>query len=281
MDRRPPGEQLRRVGVSWLQRDVLTEGGPLPSGHVVLALGSGNPRPRWPWTLPLDVALTTARIVPSLAGREVTLISSIEVYGAAEGVLTEDAAPSLPWTPVELRRWGRRALSMAEGVCHPWRVAAACREFAEGDPSGRWVYAASKLIQEAIVRAAIPDHRLTVLRLVNTFGIGQERVVARLIRRALAGRELYVTPSVRSFLAVEDVARVVRAEIGPGDVQRRWRPRAADDLASAIRDVCRSDGAIGWSRQLRTIAAARSTRVVCGLPRGSPWRMSLLRCHAG
>ena len=53
----------------------------------------------------------------------------------------------------------------------------------------------------------MPADRLTVLRAANVFGLGQDRVVARLARRALAGLPLVVTGNQRTFLAVEDLAR--------------------------------------------------------------------------
>jgi dTDP-4-amino-4,6-dideoxygalactose transaminase/nucleoside-diphosphate-sugar epimerase len=244
VDRNPPPRELTQTGVAWIDRDVLLDDVELPEGHVLVSLGSGNPRPRWTWTLPLEVALTTARIAPQLAGRDVTLVSSIEVYGRAGGPLAEHVSPVLPWGFDVLDRWCEDAMAAAAGPCPPWRVARLCRSLADGDPSGRWVYGAAKLIQEAVVRATVPDHRLTVLRLANTFGIGQERLVVRLTRRALAGRELRVTSSVRSFLPVEDVARVVLAALGPGTFNVGGRPVRLTELAGAIREVCRSDAPI-------------------------------------
>jgi len=233
-----------RLGVDWVERDVLADDAELPSGHVVMALGSGSPRPRWTWTLPLDSAVTTAHVSPYLSGRDVTLVSSVEVYGRASGPLAEQVSPVLPWRTEALDRWREDAMTAAAGPCPPWRVARLCRSLAEGDPSTRWVYAAAKLIQEAIVRATVPAHRLTVLRLANTFGIGQERVVMRLIRRALAGRELCVTSSVRSFVAVEDLGRLVLGGLGPGTFNVGGDAVALTELASAIRRLCGSDAGI-------------------------------------
>src|SRR6185437_555346 len=76
-------------GVRWLPGDVLTDDLLLPPGRVILAQGSSMPRPLRPWTLAMDNAMSTARLRRQLAGREVTLLSSLEVYGAAAAPLTE------------------------------------------------------------------------------------------------------------------------------------------------------------------------------------------------
>jgi dTDP-4-amino-4,6-dideoxygalactose transaminase/nucleoside-diphosphate-sugar epimerase len=279
VDRNSPPRELARSGIPWVEADVLVDEFELPPGHVVLAIGNGNPRPRWTWTLPLDVALSTARVAPQLAGRDVTLVSSIEVYGKAAGPLAENTSPLLPWPREVLDGWCDAALAAAAGPCPPWRVAALCRRLADGDSSGRWVYGAAKFMQEAIVRAAVPESRLSVLRLANTFGIGQERVVVRLMRRALAGRELRVTESVRSFLAVEDVARVVLAAPGPGIFNVGGDPVPLTQLAAAIREHCNSDAPIqvvdpptddscGHVRTSRLAAAGLAVEDVFGaLPR--------------
>src|SRR3954454_6002708 len=44
VDRRAPPRALLDRGVKWVQRDVLTEAGPLPAGHAVVAIGTGDPR---------------------------------------------------------------------------------------------------------------------------------------------------------------------------------------------------------------------------------------------
>lgn len=258
IDRERPLTQLAVEGARQLEADVLVDEVALPAGHVVLALGNGNPRPRWPWTLLLEIAVSTARLAPQLAGRTVTLISSVEMYGRAAGPLREDTPPELPWSSAELEAWRAQATAAAQaGPCPPWRAAAMCRAFAERDPSGRWIYGAAKLVQEAIVRDAVGNGRLTILRLANTFGIGQERVVMRLIRRALSGRPLRVTESRRSFLSVNDPGRLVLAgpplgtfNIGGPAV---WLP----DLAAEVLRVCRS------ASQLEVVAAPDDD--ACGL----------------
>ncbi len=250
VDRERPPAQLVAEGAHYLEADVLVDEVAFPAGHVVLALGTGNPRPRWPWTLPLDIAVSAARLAPQLAGRTVTLISSVEVYGRAPGPLREDTPPELPWSSEELEAWRAQAMAAAQaGPCPPWRAAAICRGFAEHDPSGRWIYGAAKLVQEAIVRDALGDGRLTTLRLATTFGIGQERVVMWLIRRGLSGRPLRVTESRRSFLSVKDPGQIVLAGPPPSTFNvggpAVWLPA----LAAEVLRVCRS------ASQLEVVAA--------------------------
>jgi hypothetical protein len=206
--------------------------------------GSGDPRPRWPWMLALDGPLATARLAPALAGREVTLLSAVEVYGAAPGPLREDAEPVLPRTAAELAAWCDDAKLLAHVPCPPWRAAALCRRLADADPTGRWVYAMAKLAQERLVEQA-GAARLTVLRLANTYGVGQERVVARLVRAALAGRPLKVTAGVqRSFLPVTEVGRVLLAGVGPGVFNVGSQPVPLEELAVRVLAACGSTAPI-------------------------------------
>ncbi|HEX8862989.1 MAG TPA: aminotransferase class I/II-fold pyridoxal phosphate-dependent enzyme [Actinomycetes bacterium] len=228
----------------WIQRDLLTDDLDLPNGHLVLMFGSGDPRPRWPWMLALDGPLATARLAPALAGREVTLLSSVEIYGAAPGPLREDTEPVLPWTAAELAAWCDDAKLLAHAPCPPWRAAALCRRLADADPTGRWVYAMAKLAQERILEQA-GAARLTVLRLANTYGVGQERVVARLVRAALAGRPLKVTAGIeRSFLPVAEVGRVLLAGVGPGIFNVGSQPVPLEELALRVLAACGSTAPI-------------------------------------
>jgi dTDP-4-amino-4,6-dideoxygalactose transaminase/nucleoside-diphosphate-sugar epimerase len=238
VDRHPPRDQTGDV--IWIQRDLLTDDPELPDGHLVLMFGSGDPRPRWAWTLALDGPLATARLAPALAGREVTLLSSVEVYGAATAPLEEDTEPVLPWTAVDLAAWCDDAKRLAHDPCPPWRGAALCRRLADADPTGRWVYAMAKLAQERIVEQA-GAARLTVLRLANTYGAGQERVVARLLRAALAGRPLRVTAGVeRSFLPATEVGRILLAGVGPGVFNVGSQPVPLEELAMRVLVACGS-----------------------------------------
>ena len=217
VDRRPPSFGANEAGVRWLECDLLTDDGDLPEGEVVLLQGNGNPRVRWPWTLALDAPLATARLLERLRGRKVTLVSSVEVYGCASGTLTESTEPELPLDDAALAEWCEEAWRLARRPCQPWRVADHCRALAEADPPGRWVYGISKRAQELLLRAHLEPEQLTVLRLANTFGVGQERVVTLFTRAALRGQPLVVTEGVeRSFLAVEDVGRALLADLPVG-----------------------------------------------------------------
>jgi dTDP-4-amino-4,6-dideoxygalactose transaminase/nucleoside-diphosphate-sugar epimerase len=263
VDRLPPGADVSD-GVRWLPRDLLTdnltEDGALPPGHVVLLAGTGDPRPRWTWTLPLDIAMTTARLLPALRNRTVTLISSVEVYGFAPPPLSESTTPVLPMTSAELGTWCADArVAAAAGPCPPWRAAALCRRLADADPSGRWVYALSKLAQELLVQSVVAEPDLCILRLANTFGVGQERVVTRLVRSALRQRPIQLNASAqRSFLAAEDVADLLLRPLGPGLFNIGHPPISIEELASVVGQVC---GALVPSSEPASVAAVDS----CGM----------------
>ena len=196
---------------AWLQADVLTDAVELPPGRVVLTLGSSMPRPLRPWTLALDNVVATARLLPQLAGRDVTLLSSIEVYGEAPAPLTEDSPTLLDRLPEE---WCRRVVELAEQPCPPHQAIALCQELVDLDPTGRWVYALSKVAQERLVGAAV--QRLTVLRLANVVGPGQWRLLSKLVDGFQSGRPVRVTDSTRSFVGLDDVTRVVAEVDAPG-----------------------------------------------------------------
>jgi dTDP-4-amino-4,6-dideoxygalactose transaminase/nucleoside-diphosphate-sugar epimerase len=254
VDRAPP-----RVDAAWLPSELLMDVPALPSGRVVVVVGVSNPRPAWPWTLPLDNAVTTARLLPELEHREVTLISSVEVYGAAEGPLTEETPPRLPLSLDELEAWCENAAAAARRPCPPWRVAALCRRLAEADGDGRWIYALSKLAQEILMRSIVPVEALTLLRLANVFGVGQQRVVARLVRAALAGRPLIAHGGVvRSFVSAEDVGRLVQNGIGPGVFNVGSEPISIEALARHIRTIT-------GARSPIVISRARKGPDSCGL----------------
>jgi len=241
VDRRRPPPRLDPLGIRWLECDLLVDDIDLPPGHVVVLAGNGSPRPRWPWTLPLDIAVTTARLAPALTDRTVTLISSVEIYGAAPPPLTEETEPALPLADEELAVWCEEALAAARGCCAPWRVAPLCRSLADRDRSGRWVYGLAKRAQEMLICAAVPERARTVLRVANTVGVGQERVVARLVRSALANRPLEVTASaIRSFVSVEDIADVLLADPGPGIFNVGGDPVAIGDVAALVAELCAS-----------------------------------------
>jgi len=242
VDRVAPPEVTASAGLGWIGVDPLTDDvADLPPGVVVLLLGASDPRPRWPWTLPLHNAISTARLLPALAGRRVVLASSVEVYGSAPGPLTEDRAPVLPWSLGEIDRWCADVRDLARAACPPWRAAPLARELAEADPSGRWTYAMAKLAQERLVAGAVEARRLTVLRLANAFGAGQDRVATRLVRRARAGLPLPVTADTqRSFLPPAELGRILAGGIGPGVYNVGGPPVSLRALATEIRALCGS-----------------------------------------
>ena len=238
VDRRPPPTDLVSRGARWLAADVLTGELPtLPDGEVAIMLGASDPRPRWPWTLPVSNAVATARILPLLADRPVVLMSSVEVYGSAAAPLRESTPPELPWTVEHIDEWCDEAIALAAAPCPPWRAAPVGRRMAAADPTGRWTYALSKLAQERLLLRA-PGAGLTILRLANVIGIGQERFMSRLIRRALAGDPLPVTLITRSFISVGEVARIVAGGLPPGVYNAGGEPTPLLGIAEEIRALC-------------------------------------------
>lgn len=230
LDRRPaPYDRpnLRAETVDLLRDPVM-----LPPGRVIVAAGASDPRTPHPWTLACDNAVTAARLAPALVGRKVVLLSSIEVFGRAAGPLAEDTPTELPLDDDILHLWCDEVERTALDACPPERVAAQCR--ALGDPGGRWTYALSKRAQELVMERALPAEDLTVVRLANVFGPGQDRVLARLARRARAGLPLRVTDTVRSFLPVAEVGRVVVEDPGPGVWVAGSGPVHLKDAASWI-----------------------------------------------
>jgi dTDP-4-amino-4,6-dideoxygalactose transaminase/nucleoside-diphosphate-sugar epimerase len=245
VDRRPPPEKLLIGGARWLMADVLTDQmPPLPDGEVAILLGSSEPRPRWHWTLPVSNAVATARILPALAGRTVLLLSSVEVYGSAPAPLREDVRPELPWTIEQINEWCDEGIHIAREPCPPWLSAPVARRMAAADPTGRWTYALSKLAQELLVMRAVDPAKLTILRLANVCGPGQERFVSRLIRKALAGYPLPVTDTTRSFVPVSEVGRIVAAGLPRGVYNVGGEPVSLIALAGEIRQLCGSVSAL-------------------------------------
>ena len=241
VDLRPPPDRLGAAGARWLAADVLTDEPPrLPDGIVVVSLGSSDPRPRWPWLPPVGNALSTARLLPVLAGRTVVLLSSVETYGSAEAPLREETAPVLPWTGQELGRWCDDAVLAAREACPPWRAAALGRRMADADPTGRWSYGMSKLAQERLLRDAVGPDRLTVLRVANVVGVGQDRFVARIARKAMAGHPLPVTATVRSFVPVRDLGRIIKDGIAPGVYNVGGPAVSLVSVAEEIKELCGS-----------------------------------------
>lgn len=211
---RPP-DRVLEAGARWQRCDLLLDDLCLPDGDVVLLVGNGDPRTRWSWHQPLQTVITTGRLLEELRGRRVTLCSTLEAFGAAQPPLTDRSEPSLPWNDEKLQLWIDAARPLFERACPPWQAAGWCRQLVDADPTGRWVYGMAKRAQELLVLEAAPD--ATILRLANTVGPGQERVVARFARRAAAGRPLQVSDPVRrSFLPVGHIAEVIDGRPGPG-----------------------------------------------------------------
>jgi dTDP-4-amino-4,6-dideoxygalactose transaminase/nucleoside-diphosphate-sugar epimerase len=230
--------------VRWQATDLLVDDVHLPEGAIVVAIGGGHPRPRWPWTVALETCLCTARLLPKLHGRRVTLVSSVEVYGCSPGVLNEDREPSLPLPLRALEEWCREAQQLTRESCPPWRAAPLCRKLAESDRTGRWIYGLAKRAQELLVANPELDCDLTVLRVANLFGVGQERVISRLVRRALSDLPLVVSEAVRSFVPVEELARLVLTKL-PRDVYNvGGDPIALSDLADLVRSTCESASSV-------------------------------------
>ena len=107
-----------------------------------------RPARRDPWRLVLDNAVTTARLLPALAGRQVVLVSSAEVHGPAGGELPVDDAA--------LAGWCASLLDVARRPCPPWQVAGLCRELVAADPTGRW---ALRAVQTGAGAAGPPGGR--------------------------------------------------------------------------------------------------------------------------
>src|SRR5262249_19341438 len=135
LDERPPPARLMAAGTQWLEADLLTGDLPaLPEGEVVLLLGLVASRPRWPWLLPVRNAISTARMLPALAGRAVLLMSSAEIYGCACAPAKEDTPPVLPLAIDQIDEGGDDARRMGCEPGPPWRAAALGPPRAAGCP---------------------------------------------------------------------------------------------------------------------------------------------------
>ena len=240
-------------GVTTLRADLLTDSmadvlSELHPGPVALVAGNSDPRAVRSWQLVLDNAVTTARLLRVLDERRVVLVSSVEVYGTAPGPQREDTAPQLPLDDDALRAWNADAIAVARQPCPPWRVEELCRRLADSDPSGRWVYAMAKRAQELLVADMVSADRLTVFRVANLFGPRQDRVVAKLTRRALAGLPLEVVDTRRTFLAVEDLAEAIAADPPAGVFNAGAGCLGLVEIAQLVLDE------LGIDRDLRTAA---------------------------
>ena len=241
LDRRPPPCRLMAAGARWLEADLLTgDLPPLPEGEVVLLPGLAASRPRWPWLLPVRTAVSTARILPVLAGRAVLLLSSAEIYGCACAPAKEEALPLLPLAIDQVDDWCDDAIRIACEPCPPWRSAALGRRLVAADISGRWAYALSKLAQERLVTREADAGRLTIMRLATICGTGQDCAITRLIGQALAGHPLRVPHTERSFVPIRELAALAASGLPPGVYNVGGEPVSLPALAEEIRDMCGS-----------------------------------------
>jgi dTDP-4-amino-4,6-dideoxygalactose transaminase/nucleoside-diphosphate-sugar epimerase len=238
VDKQPPAEA---TGVEYCALDLLTDDVVIPEGRVVVLAGSAEPFPAQPWTLALDIAVTSARLARALTGRDVVLVSSAEAYGAAAGRLHEDVLAEFAWSHDKLAEWCARLVSATDRACPPWQIASLCRDLADSDSSGRWVYGLAKLAQEVL----LGDTATTVLRLGNVIGIGQFRAAAQMAARAFDNRPIEATSGVvRSFVSVEDVAAAVTSDLPSGVFNVGGTPVELATLARSIRDAAGSESAI-------------------------------------
>lgn len=147
-----------RQTVSLLDDDLLS-GVPdaLPAGEVYLLLATGDPEPRWAWTLPLDVLVTTARLAPLLEGRDITVVSCL------------NDRPASPLWSVEVSDWLVHLAAACTQPCPPWRVARLCRDFL--------TLAASRLDQADPLALARLVHQTQHIIVHRAAGAGHVRMV--------------------------------------------------------------------------------------------------------
>lgn len=211
------------AAVEQRELDLLVDPVALPDGLVVLAAGNSDPGAD-PWRLVLDNAVTTARILSALRGRDVVLLSSTDA-----GRRPDDAA---------IEAWCVELLLLARRPCPPWQVAGLCRELAATDPTGAHGLAARA--RELLVRSVVDPGRLTVLRAAQPFGPGQDGMVAGLTRRALAGLALTVPDAAPTFLPVDDLA-VVALGAEPGTIDAGLHALPLAELAALVLDTLALD----------------------------------------
>ncbi len=235
VDRQEPAPALRPLIADFLRADLLRQPVELPPGRVVLATG-GNHERRHPWTVVLSTAMLTARLLPQLADRAVTLLSSLAVYGAAAGPLSEATAAELSWPDSALREWCADARARAGSAEPDLRLARQLWDAA--DRSG--AYGQAKRAQELLLGEVVPQ--LTVLRLAEVFGPGQPGLVADLTARALSRRGLAVADVRRSLLSVADLGQVLYQAVPPGVYNVGQPAISLAELAELVSDAtgCRA-----------------------------------------
>ena len=235
LDRRPSTDHR----VESRSVDLLVDDLTLPPGDVLLVAGSSQPRVRHPWTMVLDNAITTARLLPHLTGRRVTLASTVETLGRRPSAA---ARGGLPIADDELRAWCARVVTIAAQGCPPWRVAAQCRELV--DPTGRWTYGTAKRAQELLLAEYSRATRVSIVRLANVFGPGQDRVISRWARRADVGLPLNVVSTTRCFLPLFDAARAMLVPASDGVTECLGSPITLPRVAELVRNALNSTAPI-------------------------------------
>jgi dTDP-4-amino-4,6-dideoxygalactose transaminase/nucleoside-diphosphate-sugar epimerase len=215
VDTEPPPYADPRV--SWLPCDVLLEDVELPPGPLVLLSDiDGTETPR-PWAAPYRTALPVARLLPQLRERDVTLISSVAVYGVTQGLITEDSAIGLPVSPSALQRWCARAVRIAEEACPPWRAAPLCQGLVGTDDLERWAYPLSYRASEILLELSQPVSSTTrVLRVGEVLGVGHTGPVATLARHIYNGQKPVVRTPFRGVVPLADVVRAATAQLPGG-----------------------------------------------------------------
>jgi dTDP-4-amino-4,6-dideoxygalactose transaminase/nucleoside-diphosphate-sugar epimerase len=283
IDRAPRPTQLPPA-VSWITADLLTDEVQLPSGEVFVTCGVSETTVRRPWTLVLDNAFSMARLAPALAGRSVRLLSSIEVYGSAPGPLRESTTPQLPVTEPDLRTWCSEAAMLARRPCPAWQVADHCEQLTAYDPTGRWVYGLAKLAQELLLRQAVDEDRLIVLRSANVMATTQHRLVTKLIRSALVGRSVQLpADTTRTFLTLEQLLDALCAPLAAGTYTVGAYPMTltnlADQVARAVGRPLHID--ITASRENDSVGTVDASAISSLCPSlGQPWPTALRRLIA-
>jgi dTDP-4-amino-4,6-dideoxygalactose transaminase len=222
VDRWAPASLRTSPTIRWIEADLLVDDVSLPDGRVVLLQGNSDRSVEPPWRLALDNAITTARLVPNLLGRQVTLIASVD----------DDEMQSLIDCD-ELEAWCDEARRLAGAPCPPWRAAPLCRRLL--DLTGNDAYGASRLAQERLVTAAVSPDALTVLRVGELFGPGADGILGHLAREALAGRPAPDDDRVVGpFTALDDVARALLGGTEPGVINLAHPAARLSELAGMI-----------------------------------------------
>ncbi|HST66784.1 MAG TPA: DegT/DnrJ/EryC1/StrS family aminotransferase, partial [Mycobacteriales bacterium] len=220
--RLPPSVEQRQL-------DLLVDPLAVPDGLLVIALGGSDPPGGAVWRIVLDQAVTTARALPALRGRDVVLVSSVEA-----GLVPDDPA---------IEAWCAELLLLARRPCPPWQVAELCRSLVAADPTGSGTLGLAARAQELLVRSVVDPARLTVLRAADVFGPGQDGVVARLARRALAGLPLRVPDAVRTLVPVDDLAAVALAA-EPGTLHAGLDSLPLPSVAALVLDTLGSSAPV-------------------------------------